>query len=480
MGFCTFSNDAIKDNFIRLDNEFVGGFLPYASPDAVRVYIWGLYKCNNPSHDDNTLDDFARTLGLTPEDVISCFKYWEDLGLVQILHIEHFEIKYLPTSSGSMHLKKYNVDKYKNFNLALQDLYGSRMISTHEYKEFYATMESLHIDEDAMLLIANYCLKKKDKVGIGYILATAKNWAYSGVHTLDEVRARIENQEKNSSDIKLVLSAIGIKRSASDEEYNAYLGWINDYSMSPEIIVHIAKAVGKGTGAWNKLVSYVNKCYTLKLVSVKEIDDYMSQEQSLYDTAKSVCKNLGVRYERLDTVVDAYIAPWMSYGFDTPTLNKIANYCFTTTIRTLQGMNNVVVGLFKNGLITTDAIDNYINQLTRDDERIAHVLQSIGLVRSVNANDRTLLKTWIYDWNISQELLDYACTKCAGQYLPMQYLNKLLATYFNSGVTTVEQAEKINLPSSTQPVVSSKKPTARKYTKDELDSLFTNLDEVQL
>ena len=481
MSFCTFSTESIKENFVKLENSFIESFVPSANPDAIRVYLWGLYKCNNPTASDNTLDSFSHALGLSPEDIISSFYYWQELGLVQVLNVEHFEIKYLPVSNGSMHLKKYNKDKYKSFNMSMQDIYGNRMISTHEYNELYYTMESLHIDEDAMLLIANYCIKKKStSVSVNYIVATAKNWAYSGVHTLDDARARISDLEKSGSDVKLVLSAIGTKRSATDEEYFNFITWIRDLGISLDVIIHIAKHVGKVPGAWNKLNAYIDKCYALKLNSTKEIDDYLASEQMLYDTAKSVCKNLGVRYERLDTVVDTYITNWFALGFDTETLNKIANYCFTSTIRTLQGMNGVVNNLFKNGLITIDAIQSHLKELTKNDEQIANVLSALGLVRGVNANDRMLLKTWVYDWNLSKDVIDYACTKCAGQYLPLQYLNRVLATYHTHGVKTVEDAKKVELPTATAPVINAKKPKSREYSKDELDSLFSNLDEVEL
>ena len=164
-------------------------------------------------------------------------------------------------------------------------------------------------------------------------------------------------------------------------------------------------------------------------------------------------------------------------------LNKIASYCFTSNIRNLASMDKTIDNLFKAGIVTEQAIDSHIEQITKDDNIIGDILASLGLIRLPNANDRMLLKTWIYDWNLSYELIKFACSKCAGQYMPMQYLNKLLATYHTNGVKTTDDANNVALPISTAPAApapNTKKPKARQYTKQQLDSLFVNLDEVEL
>ncbi len=482
MSFCTFSSEVIKEDFVRLDNTFITSFMTDCQPDCLRAYLWGLYKCNHPDAVDNTLEGFARALNLSNEDVISCYKYWEQLNLVQVLNTDPVQIRYLPIKGASAHLKKYNKDKYKKFNSALQELLQGRMITPSEYNEFYYTMESMHIDRDAMLKIVEYCISLKgDNVGYTYILTIAKNWAYQGILTLKDVQNRLDEQERSTGDIKAVLNALGIKRSASDDEFQRYLVWTRDYDIPVENIVTVAKRLKGSMGAFNKLNAYMDKCYTLKLLSQKEIIDYMDNEQALFDTAKAVCKNLGVRYDRLDTVVDNYIAGWLNWGFDDKALIKIANYCFTSGLRTLQGMNNTVSQLFKLGVVTTEALDNYINELTKDDQTLQGILTMLGLVRSVNSTDRQLLKIWLYDWNLNMDIINYACTQCEGKYLPMQYLNKLLATYHTAGVTTVEQATKITLPSApAKTPANTKKPHSRNYSKQQLESLFDNITEVEV
>ena len=89
----------------------------------------------------------------------------------------------------------------------------------------------------------------------------------------------------------------------------------------------------------------------------------------------------------------------------------------------------------------------------------------------------------MYDWGVSEELIEYGATQSKGKYLPMQYLNKMLSEYRNKSVTTVEEAKKITVEVDTKKqsqTTTTKAAAKRDYSKKELDSLFDNIFEVEL
>ena len=269
---------------------------------------------------------------------------------------------------------------------------------------------------------------------------------------------------------------MGLKRNPTNDEYQLYLDWIKELEMPLEIILFLAKKQGKNNGGMSRLNTTVEKCYTLKLYSIKEINDYFESLTTLKETAKNVCKNLGVRYENLENVIDTYIVPWNNLGFDNATQIAIANYCFTSSIRTLEGMNSKIQQLFKKGLVTIDSINSYVNSLIENDDKIEKILRALGIERNVNALDRQLYKTWIYDWQISNELIEYAISHSQGTYLPMQNMSRLITTYHNKKITSVEEASKISSNKSE----SNKKPTSRQYSAVQLDSLFDDIHEIEV
>ena len=58
------------DSYTVVDNTFLNEFLPQASGNDVKVYLYGLGLCLNPNIEDNTLDVVSKVLGLTEDEVI--------------------------------------------------------------------------------------------------------------------------------------------------------------------------------------------------------------------------------------------------------------------------------------------------------------------------------------------------------------------------------------------------------------------------
>lgn len=478
MAFCEFSSEVAIKGTTQIDNLFISEFLPNASENCVRVYLYGLYKCSQSR--DNTIDDFVKNLRMTKDDILSIFYYWEELGLVQVLSVEPISIRYLPVKNALQKMKKYNVDKYTAFNITAQELIGSKMLTPRELEEFYYLIENLHMEKEAVLKVISYCVKQKgENISVNYIVTVAKNWAYAGVKTSSDVDERLEEQERISGDITLVLKALGIKRQATVEEYQMYLTWVKDLEMGLDIITHIAKSTK--TKNFKKLDGLISKCYSLKLESIKEIDEYFKSQEEMYDLAKKTVKTLGLWYDDLTSVVDVYICNWLQMGFDAETILKLSGYAFKSNIKTLEGLNNNINNMFKLGLLSSDAIDMHLESLVKNDQVIYNILGSLGIERSVNAQDRNLYKTWLYDWKLTDDIIEYACTLAKDKYLPMQYLNKILSEYHNAGVVTLQDAQNYKIATvSTSNKISPKDAKTREYSKKQLDSLFDNIFEVEI
>ena len=481
MSFCKFANEFITEKYTTIDNAFINEFMPNAPSDAVKVYLYGLYKCNNGA--DNSIEDFSVTLNLTCDDIISSFLYWQELGLVQVLNTTPIEVRYLPTKNASYTKKLYNKDKYKQFNITAQEIISGRLITPNEYNEYYNIIESLNVEQDALIMLIKYSVNLKgNAVNYNYIITVAKNFAYQGIKTVKAVEERLKEQEKNSSDVKLVLNALKIKRNANEIEYEKFLLWTKEYDFKVEVLVHLAKSVK--AGGFSALENKVNKCYELKLNSIKEIEEYFENEKELFEIAKVVCKNIGVRYENLSIVVDTYIANWLGLGYTKETCEVLANYCFIKGIRSLEGLNELINKFYKLGFIELKSINNYIYELKLIDDKIKDILTKVGLDRNVINQDRNFYNTWVNDWSISEELIDYAISLSADKYQPMQFLNKVLAKFHTQNINTVEEAKNVEINFGTtikqNKAKVDKQAKKSNYSNDELNSLFSVLKEVEL
>ena len=92
MSFCKYSTEFIASSKTELDNIFINDYLPFAKPQDVVVYVYGLYICSSTSF-DNTFENFARTLNMTEEEILQSYEYWEEQGLVRFLrHVSVLDI----------------------------------------------------------------------------------------------------------------------------------------------------------------------------------------------------------------------------------------------------------------------------------------------------------------------------------------------------------------------------------------------------
>lgn len=479
MSFCSYSSQLIIENKTAIDNLFITAFMPYAPSECVKVYLYGLFACNDSNEAHNTIKEFSKALQMSEEDIESAFLFWQEQGLVQILDTIPFQVKYLPIKNAMQKHPKINEQKYSSFNLGAQEILSGRMITPNEYFEYYTTMDSLHIEQSAMLMIIKYCTDLKgENVGYPYILTVAKNWAKDGITTAKSVNEKLLGYEKQNEDLALILKAMGIKRNADTFERDLFEKW-EAMGFLPNLIIYVVKSLKKAKNSVNfkYLDTILEKYYTMRLFSIQEIDEYENQKQEYLLLAKNICKNLGVYYENLEPVVENYIVTWKNMGYDDDTLINISNYCFKNSVRTLEYMDKQILKFYKLGIVNTKSLDEYFESVIEFENNIKTLLEDLGLSRNVNNFDRECYRNWKDNWNMPDELINKATSLAKDKPQPFIYMNKILSGWHENNVKTVEEADAFVPQKST---TTKQKYDTRTYTKSEINSLFTNLEEVEI
>lgn len=480
MAFCKYSIDMLANNSTAVDNIFINNYLPYADSNFVKVYLYGLYKCQDSNSRDNTIENFANELNLSQEDIEKAFEYWQEQGLVQILNVIPFEVRYLPISDVLNNTKKYNAKKYESFNAQAQEILCGRMITPNEYREYYDIIERFHVEKEALLMIINYCVNiKGDNVGYAYITTIAKDWANQKITTAKQVEERLIEFENLRTGMEYLLKLMGAKRLPNIEERTLYQKWVQE-GFDDEVLTYVAKKMkSKNKPSFQAMDILLDKYFAQKLFSTNEIELFEEEKSKASKIAKTITKNLGLYYENLEPVIENYIFNWVNLGFSENMLEEISNYCFKTNVRTLEGMSKVLEKFHKLGILTENSLAEYFNEVLVVDKKIKTILENIGLSRNVNQFDRDKYKIWKEIWKMPDEIIDYACTLAVGKDQPMQYLAGILATLHDKNITTLEDAK------NSYNIISSKSTTksnftGRQYSKEEMNALFQSIDEIEI
>ena len=479
MAFCKFSSEYVISKETAVDNLFINEFLPYAPAECVKVYLYGLYKCTNSSSYDNTIENFAKVLNLTEEEVEDAFLYWQDEGLVQVLNTCPIEIRFMPLKNVINNTKKYKPEEFSTFNRQVQEILEGRQITPTEYDEYYYLLKTMHFQPEALLMIIKFCTQIKGaNVGYKYIVTVAKNWANEGITTTKSVEERLFTYEQAGSDLEKLLKICGAKRNATLEEREMFLKWTKELGFNYNTIEYVAKLLKPTKVNFEKLDARLLKYYEMKKLSIKEIEDYEKEKSEMYTLAREINKKMGLYYENLEPVVENYISKWLNLGHNSTSLLALADYCFKNSIRTLEGLDSTVLKLYKLGIVSMEAIEEYMQELILLDKEIKEILEKLGISRMVTNQDRTYYKTWKQDWNLSSELIALGVEMSAGKFQPLQYLNKLLSNWHTNSVKTLDEAKNYIIPEKMPEKVSKNK--GRSYKKEELDALFDSLEEIEL
>ena len=480
MAFCDKEKQLVDGGITCLDNKFIINYLPDAPDVRSAVYLLGLVLSESKGA-DNDIATIANKLNISTEDVMACYQYWEEMGLVHIASDNPPRVLYLSMRQGTTALKKIKPSKYKKFNIEMQDAIRGRMITSQEFNEYHLFLEDTTFQPEALVAIAKYCTELKgNDINYHYILTVARNQLHKGATTLETVQQNLSTQQKYDDDLKLVFKALAVNRKIDYTDREMYEKWTVDFGFTQDTICTIAKKCKRGGMA--KLDSCLVEYYKKGVFDAKEIEHYEQQKQSLFELAKTINKTIGVYYQSVDAIVDEYLSNWVRLGYDGETLVAIAKYCFKSGIRTLNGLASVVEKLHKHGITTVASLQQYLHRLAQKDEQIKQVLAWAGLERNVTQSDRTLFRTWTEIWEMPMDVVEFVAKKSAGTTAPTAYVNRVLADYKQRGIKTVEQAQAIQQSTATtakpqKRAIIGDDLERREYTDEQLASLINAFDD---
>ncbi|MGN0817887.1 MAG: DnaD domain protein, partial [Candidatus Coproplasma sp.] len=189
MAFISVADEVAKKSTTFVENKFITKYLPVLDPAAVKVYLFALYVYQNAQ--PYTLQDFAEKLSITEDEAKSLFEHLEDFELISITSTSPFEIKILDCDNVYGAPKKLKPEKYAAFSTEVQSAISGRMISTNEFLDYYYLLEECGFEQNALLMIINYCVNLKgDKIRSQYIKKVAQNFADDGITTAKKVEEK--------------------------------------------------------------------------------------------------------------------------------------------------------------------------------------------------------------------------------------------------------------------------------------------------
>jgi DNA replication protein DnaD len=446
MPFVSVSDDLRNKSYVSVENKFITKYLPILEANAVKVYLFALYIFQS-GQSGYTLTDLATKLEMTEEDAKNYFTYLEEFELVSITSLNPFEVKILECDNVYGTPKKIKPEKYADFSIEVQSIISGRMISTNEFLEYYLLLEEYGFERNALLMIISYCVNLKgNDIRFQYIKKVAKSFADDGLTTAKKVEKKLSSYTTSTPALIKLFSTCSINRQPDIEDDKLYLKWSNEMGFTDEAIIAGAKYFK--AKSIEKIDSAMTELYNNKKFDVKEIDDYCKNKNSVYQLTFDIARSLGVYIQNIAPYVENYTTNWINYGFDRDALLLISNHCFMHGKNSFATMNDFLIVLYDEGIVTTDSVKEKIAKIDSEEKLINTILTTCGLTRKIIPMDKDCLKRW-KNWGFSDEMLIECARLSSGTNNPISYMNAILSTWKNDGIFTIDKIAKQSSASKT-------------------------------
>ncbi len=426
MGFCSYSKEFSLSSYTNVENQFINKYMALADGDAVKVYIFGLYLCQNVQ-EEYTISEASRTLNMSEEKIAEAFRFWEDFDLLEVVSLSPFSVRYFPADYSKGKPKRIRREKYSDFNKAVQSMMPKKMIAPGEFEKYFAFMEQYAVKPEALILIVKYCVDLKgETISQNYILQVAKNFAAEGVTTVEQVEEKLSGYVLQSGDIAKILRAMGSSKKPEPDDYKLFKKWTREMGFETEAIVYTASLFKKS--GLPKLDEALTDLYANKKFSQSEIKDFLARKSEIRALTLQIARELGVYMQVADPYIDHFVSGWLAAGYDGTSLVSLAKYCFKREKRSFEKMDDLIKKLLAAGVVSADSIVAYMQQEALEQAFAARILQTCGLSRRVTNWDRECLKNW-RSWNFSDEMILKAAEAAAGKNSPIPYMTSVLSSW---------------------------------------------------
>jgi hypothetical protein len=469
--------------------------MPNADPLDCKIYMFGFYLACCGEHHDNLMEKIAIKLRISVDRIMEGYNYWELQGLVTIEKSDPVTISYHCVKQPIRPIIKLNAAKYSEFVDEFRRLFDKddasqladgNVVSHNDLIPLIELMENYKIETSAMLMIVKFCLQRYPKANISTIYSFSANWASQGITTVSAVDERLTDIELNGENLRSIFSTLGLRSAPNVDDLQSYQKWYKEYGYGLDAILTAARAL-KRRGGMKGLTKIMEELHNAGIYRADEISAYMKARIDNRTLAADIVKSVGSYYLDLDMVLETYITPWLTKGFDEAAIRAIAKYCFERSIRGLSGINNIVNSFYKKAIFTASAILSFVERELRIDELIAEVLSAAADSSPVSYNDRKLYRTFIETWEFDHEIVLAVAKTAMGFPYTMTYVSKTLAELKKNNLHALSDVEKYlaDREKTRSNTFSTKKTSRPKvgndehiYTEEEFNAIFTNIDDL--
>ncbi len=462
-----------------VENRFLLDYLPAAKGDYVKVYLWGLFACVYKGP-DYSLEEMAQDLDLPKPDIEAALRYWERRALVSRISGEPPVYRfYSPTQRQTAANGALPVDMdYVSFAECVYAAFGDRRkVNPAEIALAWEWVQDVGLSQEAVLMLLQHCIAQR---GAHFSFKAAEKLAVAmkeaNVTGPEDAENFLQHSQAVQDGARKVLSRMGKRRAVTEDELALYEKWTGQWGFEPQAVLDACRETTGGDPSFKYLDGILNRLRTQADARTGEaLSRKLEEEKEEREKAREVFSHLGISPTG-PAAVTAYrsLLSVQPHGV----LLLAADECLRTH-KKLDDMKALLESWKNRGLTTEEAVREYLGQYREANLALRELFEACGHSGRPTEADRKLYEKW-RGWGYGKELLFCAAEQArSAEGGKIAYLDKVLETWHEAGIVSVEQArgrKKPDRPSKTK-TVSAQQYGQRQYTEAELLAVSDDLIE---
>ena len=275
-----FKRERIKELYLKdtpIENFFIAEYMVDANGDFIKVYLTALMYADTDEMSNSLI---ARHLGMTEEDVLRAWNYWEEKGVIRKLYMDphdkfHYTVEFLNLKERLYGAPQESTEAADgdaaNGMTAEMDDNVLRDVITYiegttgrlmEGREPEAVVSWLYEDglEPELIKFAyRYCTEKRGQNRFSYVSAVVREWIKAGIFKLADAEKYLDDTELRRNQYKRIMQALGFYRNPTEAEQAMIDKWFDVMGFDMDKVL---EACNRTTGIGNPNFNYLNGILT--------------------------------------------------------------------------------------------------------------------------------------------------------------------------------------------------------------------------
>lgn len=488
MAFCAFDDSAALFDSTPVENMFITEYMLRAPGDFVKVYLYALMLCYHPSP-RMSLSAMAKDLDMQEEDVERAFKYWARDGLVR--QVGDNPVRFTLANLKQLTLTRAENPGDKLYNekfIREAERILKRTLLPEETNLINDWVQVFELPEEVVLMLLQIEMENsRGRVSIKIADRRAKEWAQSGIRTVDDVEKVVVMGREREQQLRRLLARLGQRRAPSEDEKTMYKTWIDEWGFTPEAVQEACRETTKGTPTMAYLNGILMRQHQLGRHEAIALETGMQSEHEARGFARKVYAGLGVTGKTpTQDDLDA-IETWHEQGAGNELILLAVKAAHSKSGGgNMDDVDSYLQDWRRRGLTTADAVRADSARTRMLNGQLREIYAAAGMEKRPNAPDRDLLCRWVGEMGMTQELILLAAEYARGAGSPMMLIGRILRDWSRAGIATTEaarQEHESHLREAGRSVAGSTAPSGQggfikhNYTQDDYKRMVVNLDD---